>query len=307
MTPWEGFRYEHGDEMEFTTFGYPCVIRINDQNTLCGYIGIEKGHPLWLGDCDDLDIQSLEVHGGVTYTGFLKGGTTWYIGFDCAHSSDHVPGPKWEIPPFVVRPSKPWRDHFFVKMNINELAAQLKIINSERKSELSETRIRKIFVYAMMTKESFQKQVIEYLNKPVFISKEDGSFDVEIDREFMHISCDVNRIIALSCSDESPIDFHEIKEFFIELAKATDGDIPVPNTDREIENLLLHYFIKQNEIINQTINGKIALIKEFVTTHGFSDYDSDWELEMEEVTKEYLNRLNMILNRFLKVDKIKAD
>lgn len=54
----------------------------------CGYAGVPKGHPLYGADYTGL---SAEVHGGLTYAGELRGSTSWWLGFDCAHAGDVTP------------------------------------------------------------------------------------------------------------------------------------------------------------------------------------------------------------------------
>jgi hypothetical protein len=79
-------------------------------------VGVPEGHP-WFGKTDETLYAPLypAVHGGVTYTGFLFGyphpildifnfpnkpkptlesAAYWYIGFDCGHAGDYVPGHK---------------------------------------------------------------------------------------------------------------------------------------------------------------------------------------------------------------------
>ena len=60
----------------------------------CGYIGVEKGHPLYEKDECEYPCE-LEPHGGITFSGFRPhvGGNDaadyiWWFGFDCAHYGD---------------------------------------------------------------------------------------------------------------------------------------------------------------------------------------------------------------------------
>lgn len=80
-------RVDFREEIE----GYLLVIFIDDSH-YCGYVGIPKDHIL--GElCYGADtFPSLQVHGGVTYSGKLKEELNpqglHCIGFDCAHWGD---------------------------------------------------------------------------------------------------------------------------------------------------------------------------------------------------------------------------
>ena len=61
----------------------------------CGYVGLPPEHP-WFGkDYDQIEPYP-EVHGGLTYSDDHKpkheSDGLWWIGFDCAHAGDLVPG-----------------------------------------------------------------------------------------------------------------------------------------------------------------------------------------------------------------------
>ena len=96
--------------------GFPCRLYRNliVGGTWCGYVGVPVGHPWWgkeYGKCaatppcaeDDgrcrhcLDVL-VEVHGGLTYSGFHPGPPCrsavrdhWWFGFDCNHAWDLAP------------------------------------------------------------------------------------------------------------------------------------------------------------------------------------------------------------------------
>lgn len=74
--------------------GYKCRILRNDTTgTLCGYVGVPKGHRFWGMDYDegepDLMAISREVHGGLTFASGENG--WWFFGFDTAHADDFAP------------------------------------------------------------------------------------------------------------------------------------------------------------------------------------------------------------------------
>jgi len=74
--------------------GELCHARRNPTTlTWCGYVGIPAGHP-WHGmDGDDIPA---DVHGGITwadrYLPWAEPDGLYWIGFDCAHSYDFMPG-----------------------------------------------------------------------------------------------------------------------------------------------------------------------------------------------------------------------
>jgi len=93
VRPWE----DEPDNAEWIQepSGYKCRIKRNPiTGTLCGYVGIPKGHTFWgedyNGGNDEMDAIQDDVHGGLTYSQADKDGW-WYFGFDTAHSSDFCP------------------------------------------------------------------------------------------------------------------------------------------------------------------------------------------------------------------------
>ncbi|KKL48060.1 hypothetical protein LCGC14_2329350 [marine sediment metagenome] len=129
-------------EVAFYVAGdFPCSIWKHDSlGHLCGYIGVPKLHP-WHGlNYDDIPA---DVHGGLTHTGSEKvllkpkwidghkeyeeiirdnafphdtGGDTWWMGFDCAHLGDLVPG--------SPSPGDVYRDEDYVRGEIESLVRQ---------------------------------------------------------------------------------------------------------------------------------------------------------------------------------------
>lgn len=80
-----------------TTAGYPAQVRKG--YLLCGYVGVEKGHPLYGKGYDDVNAN---VHGGLTYADLWPDGL-WWLGFDTGHFGDSLPilggtsGKKWTV------------------------------------------------------------------------------------------------------------------------------------------------------------------------------------------------------------------
>lgn len=99
--PWDG----EPDYERFSHAGLECiVIRMGQKRYLCGYVVIPEDHPLHGVDYTetehDDDLPTIDVHGGVTYSGGVIAdgaeygdeslGFCW--GFDCAHAGDYSEG-----------------------------------------------------------------------------------------------------------------------------------------------------------------------------------------------------------------------
>jgi len=75
--------------------GHEMVTVHNTMGYRCGYVKVEPGHPGHGKNYEDIDAS---VHGGLTFAEpdlhCGKGGADngWWVGFDCAHSSD-LPDP----------------------------------------------------------------------------------------------------------------------------------------------------------------------------------------------------------------------
>ena len=94
VRPWET-EPDHAEWVQEVS-GYKCRISRNETSgTLCGYVGIPKGHRFWgMGYGGDVDVElsdiSDNVHGGLTYADKGDDGY-WYFGFDTAHAEDFAP------------------------------------------------------------------------------------------------------------------------------------------------------------------------------------------------------------------------
>lgn len=106
--------------------GYHCVIiRAPEMLHLCGYVRVPHGQ-IMRGKCAGRRKDwRIEAHGGVTFAGVLRrvGGAAMrgkWIGFDCAHYMDLVPG-------FAYPGNRGvYRDFSYVKAEVAFLAKQLK-------------------------------------------------------------------------------------------------------------------------------------------------------------------------------------
>lgn len=104
--------------------GIECyILRHSQLLHLCGYIAVEPGHP-WFG----IDGETIEphpcVHGGLTYSRDHKPENLpdgkWWLGFDCAHLGDLVPGAMVRTP----EKSDRYRDMKYVTQQCARLAEQ---------------------------------------------------------------------------------------------------------------------------------------------------------------------------------------
>lgn len=94
--PWT----DEPDRLEFEHQGYPCILARGAMGSWCGYVAVAPGHPWHRKEYGDIGV---EVHGGLTYGQECQGHVchvpkpgepddVWWLGFDCAHSGDIVPG-----------------------------------------------------------------------------------------------------------------------------------------------------------------------------------------------------------------------
>lgn len=75
-----------------TTTGYQCLIRQGFGRVLCGYVGVERSHRLYGRPMDDDALDSIRVHGGLTFSDYWPDiNRLWYFGFDCGHFMDIIP------------------------------------------------------------------------------------------------------------------------------------------------------------------------------------------------------------------------
>lgn len=116
---------EEGNYEEWTQDGYLCRIRRPPKLLAwCGYVRVPKGHPAYAQDYDNIDV---DVHGGLTYSandfpiddGELIEEGFWWIGFDCAHGGDYVPGMNG------MEYAHEYRNKLYVKDQVRELVIQL--------------------------------------------------------------------------------------------------------------------------------------------------------------------------------------
>lgn len=102
------------------------IVRNKEMGNLLGYAKIPSDHHLHDADYMDPRLQSLNVHGGLTYSKTdPKDGRTVF-GFDCAHYSDLTPGMEKFIPNYLNNHTDDiYRDINYVKNECLKLCWQL--------------------------------------------------------------------------------------------------------------------------------------------------------------------------------------
>ena len=78
LKPW----LNEPDELAWTdkVTGLKCLILRHELGHLCGYV-----------QSDLTDIDSFDVHGGITFRGRFQYAAGLWLGFDCAHAGDLIP------------------------------------------------------------------------------------------------------------------------------------------------------------------------------------------------------------------------
>lgn len=140
--PWDG----EPDRIEWREGEFVCLMLRNRTGAWCGYVGVPPGHA-WHGqdydnvrvprtDPDDEWSDWVDVNGGLTFSGSCTGeppdnichvaapgeaDDVWWLGFDCAHLHDVVPG--------MMRMGESWgeasyKDVPFVKREVERLVEQ---------------------------------------------------------------------------------------------------------------------------------------------------------------------------------------
>lgn len=110
------------------TYSYPCMIQRNPSLLhLCGYVGVMKNHDLYGADCNDERLDTIDVHGGLTFAGHFPEhhpDQIWFFGFDCAHSFDFTPG-LIDHKFYPNRYDQEYRNIKYVREQVEHLAAQI--------------------------------------------------------------------------------------------------------------------------------------------------------------------------------------
>ncbi len=119
--------------------GLPLVIVRNRMGALCGYVGVPRGHKFYGAHYENVDV---DVHGRLTYSDRCNGpichvplpgesDDVWWLGFDCAHMGDLVPGLyrySGKVPSpmaSAIATRERYKDVNFVRREVEHLADQL--------------------------------------------------------------------------------------------------------------------------------------------------------------------------------------
>jgi hypothetical protein len=132
--PW----LDEPDRLDWQHDGVQCFIhREQHLGHLCGYVGVEPGHP-WHGEDYRALANVVDIHGGLTFAGdHCRGyihqtpaGVVWWLGFDCCHCGD--------LCPFMVGrfASDVYRDISYVKAQTECLAQQVRVARRMTLEEL---------------------------------------------------------------------------------------------------------------------------------------------------------------------------
>lgn len=80
-------------EKDFQSSGLDCRVVMTIGGHRCGYVRVPEDCDLFEKNIVFSSEVRLDVHGGVTFSGKLRGVDGWWIGFDCAHLGD---GKDWD-------------------------------------------------------------------------------------------------------------------------------------------------------------------------------------------------------------------
>lgn len=127
--PWQS----EPDRIEWEFKGYPCLMTRTPMGNWCGYVAVPPGHPFFEKGGDSLN---LEVHGGITYADHCRGhichvpkpgqsDNVWWLGFDCAHAFDGLPGMVAYLKNKDNFFSRGYKDVAYVRGEVERLAAQI--------------------------------------------------------------------------------------------------------------------------------------------------------------------------------------
>jgi len=112
-----------------TETNYTCIIKITPYGTYNGYVGV----PINPNSSKNKNkkyikkLQSIYVHGGVTFSGYFENFKDFYfIGFDTLHNGDYIPKP--EFLKSLNHDSSTFKDLPFIKNEIDKMLTQLKQI-----------------------------------------------------------------------------------------------------------------------------------------------------------------------------------
>jgi hypothetical protein len=110
---------EFPDLYKFNFYGFKCYIIRRIFSTWCGYLKINKNHPVW-----ETDIERFDVSGGITY----DNPKTRIIGFDTCHYDDLSPFNKntsYDTYDNIEYKHQTYKDRDYMILNLKYLALQI--------------------------------------------------------------------------------------------------------------------------------------------------------------------------------------
>lgn len=135
--PWDG----EPDKVQWSdmTSGLPCLIVRNELGALCGYVGLPPSHPFYEVGYSNIPSSAASVHGGLTFSDHCDPGCkichitepgdpdpVWWLGFDCAHAGDDVPGmAAYGFNMGRMFPGESYKNMKYVREQCENLARQL--------------------------------------------------------------------------------------------------------------------------------------------------------------------------------------
>jgi len=129
--------------------GLPCIARRSAMGFWCGYVGVAEGHPYFEREYDS-GVVDLTCHGGLTFNAHCaeddkehgichvpapgEPDNVWWLGFDCGHAFDLMPGTvaalrKCDAYHGDFHQQDAYRDLDYVKSECAQLAQQLAAVH----------------------------------------------------------------------------------------------------------------------------------------------------------------------------------
>ena len=113
------------DFISWESSGLSCVMIRHDHGAWCGYVGVNKHHPKFSSNYDEIEV---DVHGGLTYSDVLPQmhNDLIYFGFDCCHCDDFTPTWPFSYLRIGATSGDSYKDVTYVRNQVASLAKQLK-------------------------------------------------------------------------------------------------------------------------------------------------------------------------------------
>lgn len=128
-----------------------CLALRNHWGSWCGYVGLQEWHPLFEVEYMDVPYVFSDVHGGLTFSDLCmederpqgqrvchipppgSSDRVWWLGFDCGHSGDLIPGMIRHHESFLranpqfrgLHLGETYKDLRYVQREVTSLARQL--------------------------------------------------------------------------------------------------------------------------------------------------------------------------------------